>query len=94
MQNELFQDGPHQIYQEALIELERAKKKHPRWPTHIAAQAGVVVEEAGELMREALGKKYERKRHPDKTPADWTAALRAEAIQTIASAIRFIENLK
>lgn len=42
------------------LELSRAKKKFPNWPDHPAAQAGIVCEEAGELMKACLQWKYER----------------------------------
>lgn len=94
MQKKLF--PTEQIIVEALEEMARAEKKHPRWPTHIAAQAGIVVEEAGELMREALIHKYEKKGNTEMkhVQPDRRVAMRKEAIQTIASAIRFIKNLK
>ena len=74
-------------------ELRSAKNKHPIWPEHPAAQAGVVVEEAGELMRACMKWKYERA--SDKNIKEYQKnAMKEEAIQTAVTAIRFLENLK
>ena len=83
----------NQIWQQIELELREAKKKHPNWPDHVCAQAGIVVEEAGELMHAALQWKYERDgselvREVQKDD------MRKEAIQTAVTAIRFLENLK
>lgn len=48
------------IWEAVEAELKRAKKKHPNWPDHIAAQAGIVSEECGELMQACLQYKYEK----------------------------------
>jgi NTP pyrophosphatase (non-canonical NTP hydrolase) len=79
------------ILDDIFKELARAKRKHPNWPDHPAGQAGIVVEEAGELMKACLQKKYERKTRDD---ADHRRSMRAEAVQVAAMAIRFLENLK
>lgn len=81
------------ILDEILKELKRAKKKHPSFPIHIVARAGIVCEEAGELIRAALIYKYE-------TPVDevneeqWKKEMEKEAIHVCATAIRFIESLR
>ena len=80
-----------QIWEAIELELRKAKKKFPSWPDHPAGQAGIVVEEAGELMQACLQKKYERKKRSD---AEHIARMRSEAIQTAAMAIRFLENLE
>jgi len=36
-----------------LTELEKAEKKHPKWPKDYVKRAAIVLEEAGELIREA-----------------------------------------
>lgn len=74
------------------MELRNAKKKFPNWPDHLAAQAGIVCEEAGELMQASLRYKYEKGKKY--TPAEQIENLKKEAIQTAAMAIRFLENLK
>lgn len=71
------------------LELRKAKKEHPNWPDHVAAQAGIVCEESGELMKAALQMKYEKA-----DPAASIELMKKEAIQTAAMAIRFLENLK
>ena len=48
------------IWQEIELELRKAKKAFPNWPDHVAAQAGIVCEEAGELMQASLELKYEK----------------------------------
>jgi NTP pyrophosphatase (non-canonical NTP hydrolase) len=81
------------ILNEVLAELKRSKKKHPSFPIHIVARAGIVCEEAGELIRAALIYKYE-------TPIDkvneeqWKKEMEKEAIHVCATAIRFIESLR
>jgi hypothetical protein len=73
------------------LELRKAKKKHPNWPDHIVARAGIVCEEAGELMRASLQYKYEHgKNEPVEKQID---SMKKEAIQTAATCIRFLENL-
>lgn len=80
------------IWQAVELELRKAKKQFPNWPDHPAAQAGIVTEEAGELMKAALEWKYERNENPalQKMQRD---QMKEEAIQTAAMAIRFLENL-
>lgn len=86
------------IWQEIELELRAGKKKHPNWPDHIAACAGIVCEEAGELMRECLNHKYEgaKANDPKKQVKDQQrkAQIIKEAIHTAAVAIRFLENIK
>ena len=82
-----------QILQAILDEVNRAKRKHPRWPEHIVARAGIVCEEAGELIREAVNFKYERE-SGEESRQQGLDAMRKEAIQTAATAIRFLQNLK
>lgn len=82
----------NQIWQDVGMELKRAKKQHKNWPTHIVAQAGIVNEESGELIRACLNLKYQAKTAEDKDSLN--NEIRAEAIHVIATAIRFLENLK
>lgn len=81
------------IIKQITNELKRAKKKFPSWPDHPAAQAGIVCEEAGELMRECLHWKYERPSDEEKQ-REIISNMKKEAIQTAVTAIRFLENLK
>lgn len=74
-------------------ELARAKKKFPNWPDHPAAQAGIVSEEAGELMKACLDWKYQRDEN-EYVRRKQVQNMRTEAVQTIVTAIRFLENLK
>ena len=78
------------IWHQIELELRKAKKKHPGWPDHPAAQAGIVCEEAGELMHACLQFKYERDK---KSYNDHLNDMRKEAIQTAVTAIRFLENV-
>ena len=84
------------ILSDILKEVKFAKKKFPNWPQHPAAQAGIVCEEAGELMKSCLELKYESDNDYVKGIyiADHKANIRMEAIQTAAMAIRFLENFK
>lgn len=81
------------IWRAIEMELRKAKAKHPGWPDHVAAQAGIVVEEAGELMRACLEFKYEKGKR-GQTIEQQKQKMHDEAIQTAVTAIRFIENLK
>ena len=83
----------NEIWQTIELELRKAKKKFPGWPDHPAAQAGIVVEEAGELMQASLQWKYERSAS-EVVQEVQKERMRDEAIQTAAMAIRFLENLK
>lgn len=67
-------------------ELDRAKAKFPTWPTDPLHALAVVQEEVGELQKEVLQLCYE----PNK--ADFEA-VKKEAIQAAAMAIRFVESL-
>lgn len=80
---------PLTIIEEIALELKKAKAKHPRWPQHIVSRAAIVGEEAGELLRACIQFKYE-----DNAPDEQLCAIRMEAIQTAAMAIRFLENLE
>lgn len=82
MDNSLFDD--------IMKELKRAKRKHPNWPQHVAAQAGIVVEEVGELMQACLQNKYEKEKKTSKEHCD---DMRNEAIQVIVTALRFIDHI-
>lgn len=82
----------NQIWQLIGLELKKAKKKHPSWPTHIVAKAGIVNEECGELIRACVNLKYEAKTPEDRIK--WHEEIEKEAIQVAATAIRFLENLK
>ncbi len=73
------------ILPEVVDELCRAQALHPEWPEDPVHAAGIVIEEAGELMQACLDKTYGGK-HADK--------VRAEAIQTTAMGLRFLLNYK
>jgi len=83
----------NEIWQAIAIELKTAKKKFPHWPTHPAAKAGIVMEEAGELMQASLQFKYEKGKK-GQTIDQQKQNMRDEAIQVAVTAIRFLENLK
>lgn len=81
------------IWQAVAMELKKAKKKHPNWPDHICGKAGIVVEETGELMQACVQLKYEVGKDKDSQAAQ-LVKIETEAIHVIATAIRFLENLK
>jgi hypothetical protein len=68
-------------------ELERARKKFPTWPTDPFHALAVLGEEFGELQKAVVQKVYE----PNKNVMLWD--IRAEAIQTAAMALRFLESI-
>lgn len=74
-EDEAFDAVFHEVYM--------AKLKYPAWPIDPIHAAAVVAEECGELVQAAVQAIYE----PEKNPPN---ALRDEAIQTAAMAIRFL----
>lgn len=67
-------------------ELEKVKRKFPKWPTDPIHAAIIVAEESGELMKEVLQMVYE----PHKTDID---KVRKEALQTATVCIRFVHSI-
>jgi len=63
-------------------ELRKAEKKFPGFPIDIVHCAGILVEEAGEVMKSALDYYYGR--------SDDQEELRKEIAQTGAMALRFL----
>ena len=70
---------------EILMEVERAENIHPDWPTCHVKQIAFISEEAGELTREG--------NLNDEGKGSFVN-LKTEAIQTAATAIRFIKKLR
>ena len=66
-----------------IAELRKAQIEHPDWPDDYIHRADIVAEEAGELVKASLEHHYEGK-CPKKMY--W------EAVQTAATAIRFLLN--
>lgn len=79
---------PHRpsIHEEIDAELARAMCKFPTWPTDPLHALAVLGEEFGELTKAVLQETYE----PHKQARD---AVRKEAIQTAAMALRFARSL-
>ena len=71
---------------DVVTELERATRKFPTWPDDPLHALAVLGEEFGELTKEVVQLTYE----PEKTTPE---ALRKEAIQTAAMALRFVGSL-
>jgi hypothetical protein len=69
-----------------LDEVSRAMRKYPTWPTDPLHALAVLGEEFGELTKAVLQATYE----PHKSGP---CAVREEAIQTAAMALRFIASL-
>lgn len=72
-----------QIINEALNELQRARKRYPDWPIDVVHATVVMCEEAGECLKSANEVRWS---HKSATLAD----LREEVIQTIAMCLRLI----
>ncbi len=80
-------EGPRYEYLDAVLhELDRAQAKFPTWPTDPLHAFGVVAEEFGEVAKEVVQLTYE----PHKSSPE---ALRKEAIQLAAMALRFCMSL-
>ena len=73
-----------QAIEKVVEEFDRASKMWPGWPSDPVHAAAVVVEEAGELMQDALDLCYGKKNE---------AHMANEAAQVAASAIRFLMSV-
>lgn len=73
-------------FAEVFAELERATTKFPTWPTDPLHALAVLGEEFGELTKDMLQMVYE----PHKTSRE---AVRSEALQTAAMALRLVASL-
>lgn len=73
--------------EEIFAEVERAILKFPRWPTDPLHALAVLGEEFGELTKEMLQLTYE----PHKSSKE---AVRREAIQCAAMALRLVNSLE
>lgn len=71
---------------EVVAEVERATRKFPSWPTDPLHALAVLGEEYGELTKEIVQLVYE----PHKSSAE---AVRREALQTAAMALRLLMSL-
>ena len=70
---------------DVLHELQRAEKIHPSWPTDNIHAVGIIVEEVGEAMKEAIDYELARIEHPEAYKN-----LRKELVQSAAMCIRAI----
>ena len=68
-----------------MAEIDRAEKLHPIWPTDLVKAAAIPAEEAGELLKASND-------HGEKRTSQ--REIITEAVQTAASAIRFLKNLE
>jgi len=73
---------------EIQVEIDRAVRKFPKWPTDPLHALAVLGEEYGELNKAVLQLTYE----PHK-PGSSVQEVRKEAIQTAAMAMRFVMSL-
>lgn len=73
------------VLAQILMELSRAIQKHPHFPEDLIHMAAIVAEESGELIRATVQQVYE---------GGSMEEVRTEAVQTAATAIRFLLTLK
>lgn len=66
-------------------ELSRAKTIWPKWPEDPIQAAAVIAEESGEIVKSALDFTYS---------GGLLSDMEAEAIQTAAMCVRFLENME
>jgi hypothetical protein len=78
--------GSENAAAEAVGEVVRATNKFPTWPTDAIHALAVLQEEVGELTKEVVQLTYE----PHKSTLE---AVRREAVQTAAMALRFLMSL-
>lgn len=74
----------HDVVNSVLKELERAEELHPVWPGSPFHGLAILQEEVGELTKATLQCWYDEAE---------VEAVRTEAIQTAAMALRFLINL-
>lgn len=74
--------GLEEIERDITAEMANARAAHPRWPKDPVKRAAIVMEEAGEVIREA--------NHIDEGNGD-IADLRAELLQLAGTCIRFLK---
>jgi hypothetical protein len=79
------------IWQAIEIDLRAEKRVSPNYPDHVAAQAGKVNVEAGNLMFNCMEYKYSKGKE---LKAHRKKEMEKSAIRTAVEAIRFLENLK
>lgn len=72
-----------QIFTEASLELERARRIHPIWPVDIVHASSIMMEEAGETLKEANNYYWGHK-------GGTLISIRREAIETIATCLRLL----
>ncbi len=77
------------IIPDILRACESEKDKHPYWPQHIVASAGIVSKEAGSLLDATLETKY----NGNPYSPEQKRIMKRKALQTAAAALLFIENL-
>lgn len=68
----------------ALDEVDRARQMYPEWPSDIVHATAIIVEESGEVLKEANNLRWNQ--------GGDIAALRKELIQTVAMCMRFAEE--
>lgn len=73
--------------------IQAEKKKHPNWPDHPAAQAGIVTKEAGKLMKDSLLWKYERE-GSELVREVQIDRIKEGSLKTIVASMRLLENLE
>lgn len=74
-----------EVFDLIISELRAAEEKHPSWPADVIHAVGILAEEAGEAMKEAIDVTYKGKSTDD---------LKKELAQTGAMAIRALINLE
>lgn len=84
--SELLPVGAVYVLPDVLEELQRSVGKFPTWPTDPLHALAILGEEFGELGQAVMQAVYE----PEKSGVE---KVRAEAIQTAAMAIRFLQSL-
>ena len=68
-----------------MAEIDRAETLHPVWPRNLIHAGSIVIEEAGELVKEVNN-------HNEKKGA--AQSIVTEAVHTAAMAIRFLKNIE
>ncbi len=82
-----------------IVELSAAEAKHPGWPADLIHAVGIITEEVGEAMRDAIDLTYWKYSHTpgaggeDEYRASRLNDLRGELAQVGAMAIRALMNL-
>lgn len=86
---------PSRVLKDIVKEISRAEEKHPNYPSQIdpVRRVGIIVEEAGEAMREALDLTRPGVSLREDEKDNIKSNLYKETVETAATAIRLLKAM-